>query len=253
MFTLIRDITERKEDDEELRQYAIDLARSNADLQQFAYVASHDLQEPLRMVSSYTQLLGRRYKGNLDADADEFIGYAVDGARRMQDLINDLLAYSRVGSMRKQVEPTDCNHVFEHVVTDLRAAIDDSRAVVMHDPLPTVMADESEMAHVFQNLIGNAIKFHGDEQPRVHVSAELKGKEWVFSVRDNGIGIEQEYADRIFRVFQRLHTRDEYSGTGIGLAICKRIVEGHGGRIWLESEPGKGSLFYFTIPTKENT
>ncbi len=250
---LVRDVTERKRAEDELRRYSEELARSNADLQQFAYVASHDLQEPLRMVSSYTQLLGRRYKGNLDADADEFIGYAVDGATRMQNLINDLLAYSRVGAFGKPVEPTDCNHVFEHVVTDLRAAIDDSRAVVAHDPLPTVMADESELAHLFQNLIGNAIKFHGDEQPRVHVSAELNGEDWVFSVRDNGIGIEQQYADRIFRVFQRLHTRDKYSGTGIGLAICKRIVEGHGGRIWLESEPGKGSVFNFTIPTMEET
>ena len=155
--------------------------------------------------------------------------------------------------MGSRLSPEIGNHVFEHVVTDLRAAIDDSRAVVAHDPLPTVMADESELAHLFQNLIGNAIKFHGDEQPRVHVSAELNGEDWVFSVRDNGIGIEQQYADRIFRVFQRLHTRDKYSGTGIGLAICKRIVEGHGGRIWLESEPGKGSVFNFTIPTMEET
>ena len=250
---LVRDITEHKRAEEELHRYAEELARSNADLQQFAYVASHDLQEPLRMVSSYTQLLGRRYKGNLDADADEFIGYAVDGAIRMQDLINDLLAYSRIGTSGKPAEPTDCNHVLDHVINDLRAAIDDSGAVVTHDHLPTVMADESELARLFQNLIANSIKFHGDEQPRVHVSAELETKDWVFSVRDNGIGIEQEYAERIFRVFQRLHTRDKYSGTGIGLAICKRVVEGYGGRIWLESEPGKGSVFYFTIPTREDT
>ena len=249
----LRDITERKRAEEALRQYADELARSNADLQQFAYVASHDLQEPLRMVSSYTQLLGRRYTGKLDADADEFIGYAVDGATRMQDLINDLLAYSRVGTSGKSAESTDCNRVLEQVINDLRVAIDDSRAVVVHDPLPTVAADESDLAHLFQNLITNAIKFHGDEQPRVHVSAELEGKDWVFSVRDNGIGIEQEYADRIFRVFQRLHTRDKYSGTGIWLAICKRVVEGYGGRIWLESELGKGSVFYFTIPTMEDT
>ena len=249
----IRDTTEHKQAEQELRRYSDELARSNADLQQFTYVASHDLQEPLRMVSSYTQLLRRRYGGKLDADADEFIGYAVDGATRMQDLINDLLAYSRVGTPGKATEPTNSNIIFNQVVANLQAAIDDNGAVVTHKTLPTVMADGSELVHLFQNLVVNAIKFHGDEQPRVHVSAELEEKDWVFSVQDNGIGIEQEYSDRIFGVFQRLHTRDKYPGTGIGLAICKRIVEGHGGRIWLESEPGKGSVFYFTLPTTEDT
>ena len=225
-----------------------DLARSNADLQQFAYVASHDLQEPLRMVSSYTQLLARRYQGRLDADADEFIGYAVDGALRMQDLINDLLAFSRIGTNGNPVEMADVNAVFEGVVAGLRLTIENNDAAVTRDPLPTVRADASELVQILQNLIVNAIKFHGDDSPRVHVSAQRSGDEWLFSVRDNGIGIEPEYGDRIFGVFQRLHTRDKYPGTGIGLAICKKVVERHAGRIWVESEAGKGSVFYFTLP-----
>ena len=208
-----------------------DLARSNSDLQQFAYVASHDLQEPLRMVASYTQLLGRRYKGRLDSDADEFIAYAVDGATRMRDLIDDLLAYSRVETHTKGFAPTDCNAVFDEAVDNLRTAIDDSQATVTHDTLPTVRADKSQLVELFQNLISNAIKFHGEEPPRIHVSAGLQENGRVFSVRDNGIGIDSEYADRIFGIFQRLHTRDQYPGTGIGLAICKRVVESHGGQI----------------------
>ena len=229
-----------------------DLARSNADQQQFAYVASHDLQEPLRMVASYTQLLGRRYKGRLDSDADEFIAYAVDGATRMRDLINDLLAFSRVGTQFKEFEPTDCNAVCNQAVADLQAVIEDNKAVVTHDALPTIKADGPQMVELFQNLIANGIKFHEDGQPRVHVSAELKENDWVFSVRDNGIGIEPQYAERIFGVFQRLHTRDKFPGTGIGLAICKRILERLGGRIWVESEVGKGSVFCFTIPMAED-
>ena len=246
--TITRQRTDRDQAEVELRQYAEDLARSNAGLQQFAYIASHDLQEPLRMVSSYTQLLGRRYKGKLDAEADEFIEYAVDGAQRMQNLINDLLLYSRVGTDAIVLEPIDFNVPFNRAVTNLQATIRESQALVTHNPLPTVRADASQLTQLLQNLIGNAIKFHGEEPPRVHVSTQLEDHKWVFSVADNGLGIEPQYADRIFAIFQRLHTRDQYSGTGIGLAICKKVVERHGGRIWMESEPGKGTTFYFTIP-----
>jgi light-regulated signal transduction histidine kinase (bacteriophytochrome) len=200
------------------------------------------------MVSSYTQLLARRYKGRLDATADEFIAYAVDGANRMQTLINDLLAYSRVGTRGKEFEPTDCTAVLNLALANLEAAIEESGAVVSHDSLPTVMADKWQIAQLLQNLIGNAIKYHGEAPPRVHVSAEQKENDWVFSVRDNGIGIDPQYAERIFVIFQRLHTRDEYPGTGIGLAICKKIVERHGGRVRVESRVGTGSTFYFTIP-----
>jgi light-regulated signal transduction histidine kinase (bacteriophytochrome) len=243
-----RDITERKEADEKLNQIMAELARSNTELEQFAYVASHDLQEPLRMVASYTQLLARRYKGKLDADADEFIGYAVDGATRMQQLINGLLDYSRVGTRGKPFEPTDCEAVFNNAVINLRAAIKETDAVVIHDHLPTVLADATQMVQLFQNLLGNSIKFHSDQRPEIHVRAQRNGSEWIFSVCDNGIGIDPKYFERIFIIFQRLHSRGEYPGTGIGLAICKKIVERHKGRIWVESELGKGATFYFTIP-----
>jgi len=250
--------------EEKLKQLVIDLERSNAELEQFAYVASHDLQEPLRMVSSYVQLLAQRYKGKLDSDADDFIGYAVDGAIRMQTLINDLLAYSRVGTRGKPPEPTDCETVHEQVLTNLKMAIEKSGAVITHDALPTVMADESQLVQLFQNLIENAIKFRGDEVPRIHISAtrgsafvdsdsrqeNTHHEAWVFAVRDNGIGLEPEFFDRIFTIFQRLHSRDEYAGTGIGLAVCKKIVERHGGRIWVESELGMGTTFFFSIPAR---
>jgi signal transduction histidine kinase len=231
-----------------LEESIAELARSNADLQQFAYVASHDLKEPLRMVASYTQLLARRYKGKLDSDADEFIRYAVDGANRMQWLINDLLAYSRVTVQDKLFEEVDCNGVLEEVLSNLRVAVEESLAVVTHDSLPRVMADRVQLGQLFQNLIGNAIKFHGEEPPQVHVSAERRPNEWLFSIRDNGVGLDPEYAERIFVIFQRLHTREEYPGTGIGLSICKKIVERHGGRIWVVSQTGQGATFHFTLP-----
>src|SRR6185437_3693749 len=233
---------------QELEQTVAELKRSNAELEQFAYVASHDLQEPLRMVTSYTQLLAKRYKGKLDTDADEFIGYAVDGANRMQRLINDALAYSRVTTQGHGFELMDCHALLEEVLDDLRLAVDESRAAVTHDVQLTVMADRGQLGQVFQNLIGNAIKFRGQEPPWVHISAMRKDAAWQFAIRDNGIGIDPQYADRIFVVFQRLHTKDEYPGTGIGLAICKKIIERHGGRIWVESQLGKGATFYFTLP-----
>jgi PAS domain S-box-containing protein len=253
--TIIRDITAQKQVETQLRETAaalerrtVELTRSNADLEQFAYVASHDLQEPLRMVASYTQLLARRYRGKLDTEADEFIAFAVNGAIRMQNLINDLLSYSRAGTRGKPTEPTDANWVFDSVVADLSATIAEENAVVTRDELPTVMADASQLGELLLNLVSNAIKFHGQPQPRVHVSVESTKQEWVFTVRDNGIGIEPQYLNRIFIIFQRLHTQAEYPGTGIGLAICKKIIERHGGRIWLESFPGTGSAFHFTLP-----
>ena len=246
----MRDIDERKQAEEKLKQTMSELAHSNAELGQFAYVASHDLQEPLRMVASYTQLLSRRYKGKLDADADEFINYAVDGAIRMQQLINSLLAYSRVGTRGKPFEPIECEIAFNHAIANLTAAIKETDAVVTHESLPTVTADATQFVQLFQNLIGNAVKFHGDRRPEVHVGAARNGTEWIFSVRDNGIGIDPKDFERIFIVFQRLHGRGEYPGTGIGLSICRKIVERHRGRIWVESQPGEGATFYFTIPIK---
>lgn len=249
VFAAARDVTQRKQAEEALERYSADLARSNAELEQFAYVASHDLQEPLRMVASFTQLLARRYRGKLDSDADEFIGYAVDGARRMQTLIDALLAYSRVGTRGKEFARTNCEVLLKDVLTNLQKAMEETAAVVTHGPLPVVWADGVQVAQVFQNLIGNALKFHGAKPPRIHITAENRDGAWQFAVRDNGIGIDLQYADRIFAVFQRLHSVAEYPGTGIGLAIVKKIVERHGGCIWVESEPGKGATFYFTIPS----
>jgi light-regulated signal transduction histidine kinase (bacteriophytochrome) len=224
-----------------------ELQRSNEELEQFAYVASHDLQEPLRSIGSYCQLLQRRYKGKLDKDADEFIGFAVDGAKRMQVLINDLLKYSRVGTRGKAFEPTDCNLLIRETISNLRQAIEDQSAEVTVDELPTVEGDAVQIGQLFQNLIANAIKFRGDAPPKVHVSAQAENGEIVLSVKDNGIGIDPRHADRIFQIFQRLHERGKYPGTGIGLAVCKKIVTRHAGRIWVESVPGQGSDFRFTL------
>ena len=247
------DITRRKNQEAELARKTEALAQSNAELQQFAYVASHDLQEPLRMVASYTQLLRKRYQGKLDADADEFIEYAVDGADRMQRLIRDLLEYSRVGSENTSFEITECELIWQHVMSNLSASIRDHHATVTHDPLPTIYANPTLLTQVFQNLIGNALKFHGSSPASIHVGATSLSDGWEFFIRDNGIGIPPDQRDRIFAVFQRLHGRSDYPGTGIGLAICKRIVEKHNGTIWVDSEPGKGSTFYFTVKTSRGT
>jgi PAS domain S-box-containing protein len=243
-------ITGRKEKEEELARRTAELARSNAELEQFAYVASHDLQEPLRMVASYTQLLARRYKGKLGPDADDFIAFAVDGAARMSQLINDLLAYSRVGSRKGEFRPTSADAALASALTNVRVAIKDSAAVIHHAPLPTVYADPVQLVQVFQNLLGNAMKFRNGAPPEIGVACEETPEEWCFSVRDNGIGIDPKYADRIFQVFQRLHNKEEYPGTGIGLATCKKIAERHGGRIWVVSQPGQGAAFHFTIRKK---
>jgi PAS domain S-box-containing protein len=251
---LVDDITERKTSEamlkdlnQRLRDRAAELTRSNAELESFAYVASHDLQEPLRMVSSYVELLARRYQGQLDDDADEFIAYAVDGANRMRNLINDLLLYSRAGTRGKDFEVVDGEEVLSASLANLRLAIEESGATISHDPLPTILADARQLGQVFQNLISNAIKFRSEKPPEIHISAEQTGDKWRFSVRDNGLGVAPEFFDRIFVIFQRLHTKEEYPGTGIGLAVSKRIVERHGGQMWLESQPEEGTTFYFTL------
>jgi len=267
---IARDITERKGPEEGIKRTMAELVLSKAELEQLAYVTSHELEEPLRMVARYVYLLTRRYKGKLASNGDRFIGYILDGADRMQRVFSDLLAYSRVGSEGKDFTLTNCEAVFDRAIANLRQAIEASDAAVSHGALPTVMADESQLIQVFQNLIGNAIKFHGEEAPGVLVSAEKIEKskiripkpeihnakseiqnEWLFSVQDNGIGIDPEHSERIFMIFERLHNEADYPGTGVGLSICKKIVERHGGRIWVNSEPGKGSTFYFTIPVQE--
>jgi PAS domain S-box-containing protein len=256
-FGISRDITARKQAEQAVADKAEELQRSNTELEQFAYVASHDLQEPLRMVASYTQLLGRRYKGKLDDEADEFISYAVEGATRMQVLINDLLAYSRVGTRGKPFSMADCNEVLGRALANLKLSSEEAQAQITSDQLPHVEGDTTQLMQLFQNLIGNAIKFRSLERtPEIYITvaarraqqSERPRFEWLFAVRDNGIGIEEKYFDRIFVIFQRLHTREQYPGTGIGLAVCKKIVERHGGRIWVESTVGKGSTFYFTLP-----
>ncbi|OGG55789.1 MAG: PAS domain-containing sensor histidine kinase [Candidatus Handelsmanbacteria bacterium RIFCSPLOWO2_12_FULL_64_10] len=248
----IHDVTERREWEQALAQRTAELEQSNDELQQFAYIASHDLQEPLRMVVSFMQLLQRRYQGKLDPQAEEYIQFAVEGGTRMQLLIQDLLRYSRAGSREFTREFVDFNEVVDRVVAELGPTIEEAGATVTRDDLPMVVADPLEMGRVFQNLLANAIKYRGDAPPIVHVTAEQVAGACVFSVRDNGIGIPLDQSDRIFRLFQRLHGHDEYPGTGIGLSICKRIVERHGGRIWVHSTPGQGSTFLFTLPLEED-
>jgi len=249
---IFNDITERKHAEAALRAAHEELKRSNSELEQFAYVASHDLQEPLRMVSSYTQLVLRRYGERLDGDAREFMNYVVDGAARMKQLIEDLLAYSRVGTRGKEFQPVEVEAALRRAITNLRTAMEESSASVTWDPLPAVKADDGQLAQLFQNLIGNALKFRSASVPRIHVSSREDPHEWEFTVADNGIGIEPQYFERIFMVFQRLHTKGDYPGTGIGLAICKKVVERHGGRIWVESRPGEGSVFRFTLPREKH-
>ena len=250
LITAVRDRTEQQQAEDALGKYSLDLARSNAELERFAYVASHDLQEPLRMVSSYTQLLSRRYKGKLDASADEFIAFAVDGANRMQKLINDLLALSRIGTQARPSEPVDTGGILRRVLSDMRPTIEAAGAsIVAPEQMPTVLADGTQVGQLFQNLIGNALKFRRDEPPRVEITVQSEGENcWRFSFRDNGIGIEPQYFERIFVIFQRLHGKESYPGTGIGLAICKKIVERLGGHLWVESHPDQGANFLFTLP-----
>jgi light-regulated signal transduction histidine kinase (bacteriophytochrome) len=249
------DVTERKaaqaavKQREALERAAVELTRSNDDLQQFAYVAAHDLQEPLRMVSSYTQLLAERYKGRLDADADQYIAFAVNGASRMQLLIGDLLAYCQVGTAGKELRETSTMAALEQALLNLQGALDESGGAVTHDPLPTLIADPAQLVQLFQNVIGNAIKYRSAEPPQIHVSAKkTRADEWIFSMRDNGLGIDPRYFEKIFVMFKRLHGRGEFSGTGIGLTLCKKIAERHGGRMWVESAPEKGSTFYLALP-----
>lgn len=237
----INDITVRKRHETELR-------RSNAELEQFAYIASHDLQEPLRMVASYTELLGQRYKGRLDEKADKYIFYAVEGAKRMHQLVADLLAFSRVGSQGRPVVPVSSGAVLANVILMLDPLIQSANATIEVGPMPMVLADEGQLRQLFQNLLGNAIKFHGEQPPRIRVEAVQDDSRYRFAIRDNGIGIEPEYSERIFQMFQRIHERGKYEGNGIGLAIAKRIVERHGGQIWFESQPGIGTTFFFTLP-----
>jgi signal transduction histidine kinase len=241
---------QRRQSEEELARKVTELARSNAELEQFAYVASHDLQEPLRMIANYTQLLAERYRGKLDGQADKYIAYAVDGAVRMQALIQDLLKFSRVGKAEIEPRITECRAVVEQAVKNLQAAVEESSAVVNWNGLPLVMADASQLTQVFQNLIANAIKFHGSETPVIQIDAEKNDHEWVLTVSDNGIGIPAENWQDIFVIFRRLHTRAEYAGNGIGLSICKKIIERHGGKIWIEAQAKPGCRFKFTLPTE---
>ncbi len=254
-----RNITERKIAEEKLKHYAVKLERSNKELEQFAHIVSHDLQEPLRVVSGFAQLLSQKYKGKLDQKADEYLSFIVSSATRMSDLIRDLLNYSRVGSRQRPLEPVDCNSVLKKALENLKASTEESGAVIESGPLPTVLVDEVQLIQLFQNIIGNSIKYRSGEQPHISIMAEqierssvpipypVTGKGWLFMIKDNGIGIDPKYSERIFQIFQRLHGRDKYPGSGIGLAVCKKIVEHHGGRIWVESEVGRGSIFYFTL------
>jgi light-regulated signal transduction histidine kinase (bacteriophytochrome) len=243
------DITERKQAEEKLKWTLEDLKRSNRDLEEFAYVSSHDLQEPLRKIANFSEMLAKQYQGQLDEQADRYFGYVTDGAKRMQALINDLLNYSRVGRAEFPLIAVPLDDILKGTLNDLHALFKENHAKISHGPLPTLKVNPYQTGQLLQNLITNAIKFHGDQPPRIHLAARQEGREWVISIRDNGIGFEPQYAEGIFKVFKRLHAKEQYPGTGIGLAICKKIVERHGGRIWAESEPGHGATFYFTIPT----
>ena len=245
---IIRDITKRKKNELKLKENIKKLEQSNRELEQFAYITSHDLREPLRMITSFLQLLERRYTDELDNDANEFIGFAVEGAKRLDDMINDLLIYSQVTNKRT-FSSIQLEEVLEESLNNLKMAIDENNAVITHETLPTIYGNEKSMVQLFQNLIGNAIKYRSEETPQIHISAKKQENQYIFSVKDNGIGIEPKYLEQIFTIFKRLHTHDKYDGTGIGLAIAQKIVQQHGGHIWAESEPGKGSTFYFTIPT----
>lgn len=247
---LMRNASRQKEADDKLKHSLDSLEQSNKELERFAYIASHDLQEPLRMVASFTQLLEKKYKNKLDGEAMEYINFAVDGALRMQQLITDLLTYSRVSITGKMFTPTNCNSILKEAIFNLNVAINESHAEITHEVLPTIMADDTQILQVFQNILSNAIKFRKPNTiPKIHISTELKNNEWYFSFSDNGIGISPEYQEQVFLIFQRLHTKQEYSGTGIGLAICKKIIDRHGGKIWIESTLGQGAKFCFTIPT----
>ena len=248
VFAAARDITELKKAEELLKLKINELARSNAELEQFAYVSSHDLQEPLRMIASYLQLLERKYEGKLDKKADKYIHFAVDGATRMQNLIDDLLTFSRVTTQANEFELTDIEVILNRVLTNLSVSIKENSATITHGTLPEIMVDGTQMTQVLQNLINNALKFRSKDNPKIHISASQEDKYWLFSVKDNGIGIDPKYSERIFEVFKRLHKKRDYPGTGIGLSICKKIVERHGGRIWVDSKLGEGSTFYFNIP-----
>ena len=247
-YAVARDITDQKQAENALKASAAELARSNDELTQFACIASHDLQEPLRMVASFLKLIEKRYAPVLDADGKKFIGFAVDGARRMQTLIQDLLSLSRVQTRARPAESTDCAKVFRNVTTDLQIAIAEAGATITCDTLPVLMADSIQITQLFQSLLGNAIKFRSKVPIRIHVGAVRRDDEWEFSISDNGIGIEPQFFDRIFGIFQRLRTENDLPGNGIGLSVCKKIVDRHGGKIWLASEPGRGSTFFFTIP-----
>ncbi|MBZ2164516.1 PAS domain-containing sensor histidine kinase [Methanobacterium spitsbergense] len=242
------DITDRINREEELKIFMNELERSNKELEQFAYITSHDLREPLRMIISFLQLLERRYKDQLDEDANEFIGFAVDGAKRLDAMTNDLLQYSKITSEKREVKPVNFENVMEHALTNLKVPIEENNAIITHDPLPTINGDEQLKVQLFQNLIGNAIKYRSQETPKIHISATKEKNQYLFSINDNGIGISQEHLKKIFTIFQRLHTQEQYEGTGIGLAIAQKIVHQRGGQIWAESELGEGSTFYFTIP-----
>lgn len=251
LYAAARDVTERRSVEEKLRKQAEELERSNQELEQFGYVASHDLQEPLRLVTGYVQLLARRYQGELDEDADEFIGYTLEGTERMRNLLADLLAYSQVGTSSKEFAPVALEETLRRVTDNLQLVIEANNVVITHEPLPSVLADETQMMQLFQNLIGNAIKFRGKEPPRIHIGVRQVEERWLIFVRDNGIGIDPKYTEQVFVIFQRLHKPDQYPGTGIGLAIARKIVERHGGRIWVDSESGRGATFYFTLQPVE--